>query len=323
MPTVPDIHRRGTRADQAVIASPPLTVGTLYFVTDEGVTERWDGATWEGYSGPGTGSAPTAHAASHADGGADEISVVGLSGLLADAQTPLAHAATHASAGADAVTVTALAGFPGGTTTFLRADATFAAPAGGSGTGDVVGPASAVDGEIALFDSTTGKLLKRATGTGPAKVTSGVLSAAAIDLSGSEVTGTLASARLATQQKTRAITVVFGTGSAVITAGLKTYVSCPYTGTITGARLLAVDASVTSGSIVIDVWKDTYANYPPVVGDSITASAKPTLSSATKSDDTTLTGWTTAVTAGDVFGFNVDSASLVTQVALQLTLVVG
>jgi hypothetical protein len=221
------------------------------------------------------------------------------------------------------VTVTALAGFPGGTTTFLRADATFAAPAGGGGTGDVVGPASSVASEIALFDGTTGKLITRATGTGPAKVTAGVLSAAAIDLSGSEVTGTLASARLATQQKTRAITVVFGTGSAVVTAGLKTYVSCPYTGTITGARLLAVDASVTSGSIVIDVWKDTYAAFPPVVADSITASAKPTLSSATKSDDTTLTGWTTAVTAGDVFGFTVDSASLVTQVALQLTIVLS
>jgi hypothetical protein len=128
-------------------------------------------------------------------------------------------------------------------------------------------------------------------------------------------------ASLTTQQKTRTITVVFGTGSAAITAGLKTFVSCPYTGTITAARLLAVDASVTSGSIVIDVWKDTYANAPPTVADTITASAKPTLSSATKSDNTTLTGWSTAVTAGDVFGFVVDSATTVTQVALQLTIV--
>lgn len=34
---------------------------------------------------------PPAHAASHQNGGTDEISVAGLSGLLADAQTPLAH----------------------------------------------------------------------------------------------------------------------------------------------------------------------------------------------------------------------------------------
>ncbi len=35
-----------------------------------------------------------------------------------------------------------------------------AAGADGTGTGDVVGPSSAVDGRIALFDSTTGKLIK-------------------------------------------------------------------------------------------------------------------------------------------------------------------
>jgi len=35
---------------------------------------------------------PTAHKASHQDAGSDEISVAGLSGLLADGQTPLAHA---------------------------------------------------------------------------------------------------------------------------------------------------------------------------------------------------------------------------------------
>lgn len=48
----------------------------------------------------------------------------------------------------------------------------------GAGTGDVVGPASSVDGEIALFDSTTGKIIKRASTTGVLKATSGVLAAA-------------------------------------------------------------------------------------------------------------------------------------------------
>lgn len=52
-----------------------------------------------------------------------------------------------------------LAGFPGGTMNFLRADGTFAAPSG-SGSGDVVGPASAVADRIAVFDGATGKLLK-------------------------------------------------------------------------------------------------------------------------------------------------------------------
>ena len=73
-----------------------------------------------------------------------------------------------------------------------------------------------------------------------------------------------------------------------------------------------------SGSIVVDIWKDTYANYPPVDGDSITASAVPTISTATKSQNTTLTGWTTAIAAGDTLRFNVDSATTVTRVTVSL-----
>ena len=49
---------------------------------------------------------------------------------------------------------------------------------GETGSGDVSGPASSVDSELALFDSTTGKLIKRASTTGILKGTSGVLSAA-------------------------------------------------------------------------------------------------------------------------------------------------
>jgi hypothetical protein len=49
---------------------------------------------------------------------------------------------------------------------------------GDTGSGDVSGPASSVDSEIALFDSTTGKLIKRASLTGLVKATSGVASAA-------------------------------------------------------------------------------------------------------------------------------------------------
>lgn len=123
------------------------------------------------------------------------------------------------------------------------------------------------------------------------------------------------------QRKTRTLTCVIDGGGSVITTGVKAFVSCPYTGTITGARLLSTDPAVTTSSIVIDVWKLGYASYPPTVADTITASAKPTLSSAVKSDDTTLTGWTTSVTAGDVFGFNVDSVTAAKQVTLQLTIV--
>lgn len=43
------------------------------------------------------------HASTHENGGADEIDVTGLSGLLADAQTPTAHASTHELSGSDPI----------------------------------------------------------------------------------------------------------------------------------------------------------------------------------------------------------------------------
>ena len=112
------------------------------------------------------------------------------------------------------------------------------------------------------------------------------------------------------------ITVTIGDGLTEIQSGEVTWLPVPYDGTIQSATLLADRV----GNIVIDIWKDTYANYPPTVADTITASAKPTLSSAIKSQDTTLTGWTKTITAGDVLKFKVDSASTVRKVVLTLKL---
>lgn len=79
--------------------------------------------------------------------------------------------------------------------------------------------------------------------------------------------------------------------------------------TITGWDLL-LDVS---GSIVLDIWKDSYTNYPPTVADTITASAKPTVSSATKAQNHAPAGWTTAVAAVDSLRINVDSATTTTR----------
>jgi hypothetical protein len=56
------------------------------------------------------GGALTAHHTSHENGGSDEVTVQGLSGLLADGQTPLAHKTSHQDGGADEISVTGLAG---------------------------------------------------------------------------------------------------------------------------------------------------------------------------------------------------------------------
>lgn len=107
--------------------------------------------------------------------------------------------------------------------------------------------------------------------------------------------------------------VIDGGGSA-ITTGVKGDLRIPFGCTITAAEALADQ----SGSIVVDIWKDTLANYPPTDADSITASAPVTLSSAAKSENTTLTGWTKSIAAGDCLRFNVDSASTVQRVTIML-----
>jgi hypothetical protein len=92
-------------------------------------------------------------------------------------------------------------------------------------------------------------------------------------------------------------------GGSAITTGLKYGIRIPYSGTIKAAYMIAD----TSCSASVEVWKKN--NAVPGSGDKISASAPLALSSAQVYSDTTLTGWTVAVTAGDVFYFNVNSVS--------------
>jgi len=110
------------------------------------------------------------------------------------------------------------------------------------------------------------------------------------------------------------ITFIIDGGGSAITTGQKGHLEIPFACAIKRVTMLADQ----SGSIVVDIWKDTYANVPPTDADSITASAPPTISSAQKSQDATLTGWTTAITAGDILAFNVDSCSTITRVTISL-----
>ena len=112
--------------------------------------------------------------------------------------------------------------------------------------------------------------------------------------------------------KTVQVAVTLDGQGGVISTGLKGFTTIPYSGTITGWQLFADQ----SGSIVIDVWKDVYASFPPTVADTITGSEKPTLSSVQNNQDLTLTTWTTAVATNDILAINVDSASTVTRCTL-------
>jgi len=121
--------------------------------------------------------------------------------------------------------------------------------------------------------------------------------------------------QLQSNQRVRFISIPL-TG-APISTGIKADFLVPFSGTISRVTLMGDQ----TGSIVIDIWKDTFANYPPTVADTITASAKPTISGGLSYQDAVLTGWNTTITAGDTLRINVDSVATFTRLTLALDVV--
>ena len=127
--------------------------------------------------------------------------------------------------------------------------------------------------------------------------------------------GCVAASNVLQHVKVCALTFVIDGGGAAIIAGEKGHIEVPYACTITKATSLADQ----SGSIVVDIWKDSYANFLPTDADTITSATPPTITTATKAQDSTLTSWTTSITAGDILAFNVDSCTTITRVTISLT----
>jgi hypothetical protein len=107
------------------------------------------------------------------------------------------------------------------------------------------------------------------------------------------------------------IAVVLGDGVQTLTTGVKGYLEVPVDCYLTGWRIVA-DAS---GSCVIGIWRSNYAGFPPTSAGLILSSAKPTLSSAQKNQNTSQR---LLLNKGDWLAFNVESASTVKQVTLSL-----
>ena len=172
---------------------------------------------------------------------------------------------------------------------------------------------------ITFFDDTNTGLFR--PGTDQLGISTGGVTSSVFNSSGMRIPG-ITSSFLATNSTGQIIaTSSFGTigitidgaGSA-ITTGLKNWITIPFNCQILEWTIL----SDVSGSIVIDVWKDTFANFPPTVADSIAGTEKPTLSSQNKNQDNTLTTWITSINQGDILSFYVDSASTLTKVNLAL-----
>lgn len=117
-----------------------------------------------------------------------------------------------------------------------------------------------------------------------------------------------------TSLKTSGINYIIDGGGSAITTGIKGDLEIPFACAISQATALAD----TTGNITVSIWKDTYANYPPTSTDNITASAPVTITSSNKSQDSTLSGWTKTITAGDILRYNVDSCATIKRVTISL-----
>jgi len=124
----------------------------------------------------------------------------------------------------------------------------------------------------------------------------------------------LADTDIPTGIKTTGIIFIVDGGGSTIATGEKGHLEIPFNCTIQQVTM----AADQTGSIVVDIWKDTYANFPPTNADSITNATPPTITTALKSQDSTLTNWTTTITTGDILAYNVDSCTNITRVTVSL-----
>lgn len=201
----------------------------------------------------------------------------------------------------------------------------------GNGTGTAVLLAPSATSGVPLIsqgsaaDPAYGTAVVAGGGTGNATATAysvicggttstGAFQAAAIGTAGRVLMDNGASALPTFQALSTSITFIIDGGGSAITTGIKGDLTIPFGYTITEWTLLGDQ----SGSIVVDIWSDAYSAYPPTGADSITASAKPTISTATKGQSSTLTGWTTVIAAGGTLRFNVDSITSLTRCTLSL-----
>lgn len=136
-----------------------------------------------------------------------------------------------------------------------------------------------------------------------------------VPANGVEISGT--NLQATTNLRTAAISFDLNNGDLVLNTGLAQWIEVPFACTITKVTA----TSKETGSIVVDIWKAPYADYPATDDDSITASAPVTISSDINSMDETLTGWTLDIAAGEFLFANIDSVSSIKHAVVGLTVV--
>lgn len=169
--------------------------------------------------------------------------------------------------------------------------------------------------EAGFFQWLADNLPSGTGGTGGTAGTSGTSGTGGSGTSGTS--GTSGSGTSGTSGVDSSQILTIGMSSTVaITTGIKSQakVISPYTGTISGWKLISEPACTA----VIDILKNTVT---PSGVDTITASAKPSLTAADINSSSTLTGWTTSVNEGDIIMLEVESNDVATYLSLQLKIV--
>lgn len=205
---------------------------------------------------------------------------------------------------------------PNNATTFLRGDGTFASHVLLDGAehsdtvaatpvlGDTIYANSTPAWQVLAGNTTTTRKFYREVGNG--------------SVSAAPAWDTLTMADLPAASNTAVITAVIDGGGSVLTAGVKGDIYVPFACSLVSVTLLADVA----GAAVVQIWDDVYANYPPTVGDSMSAGGTDPTISATNdhAQITSFSGWAkTTIAAGDTLRFNVVSATTITRLTVALT----
>lgn len=114
---------------------------------------------------------------------------------------------------------------------------------------------------------------------------------------------------------TRAATWVSTDGNPLSTPTNDVYAYFPQAATIQSVVILTEGGP---GNCQIDVRLTSLAGYPPTGGDSIAGASKPTIAAGVTYQDTTLTGWTTAIPANSVVSFALESVATFTMISVYL-----
>jgi len=126
---------------------------------------------------------------------------------------------------------------------------------------------------------------------------------------GVDASGNAESCTSLAPQKIRAIGYTFDGGGSALTSGITKYLTVPFACTIS-----AWSITLDTGTATIKTWKKATGTAIPTVSDTLSTSGV-SISTGTAVHSTTLSDFaSTAVTANDIFAFNLFAVSAATQV---------